>query len=126
NPEGRRVADLWDPAQDGACEAYGAAALLRMPTRVRIAWADDDVLRLETDAGEQVRLFHFDADADSGAARTLQGDSSAEWAMPLRRAGGPGLVLGAGGPPPGGYLEVTTTNLLPGWLRRNGVPYSEN
>ena len=33
NDEGRRVADQWDPAQDGACEAYGAAALLRMPTR---------------------------------------------------------------------------------------------
>jgi hypothetical protein len=29
NDEGRRVADQWDPSQDGACEAYGAAALLR-------------------------------------------------------------------------------------------------
>ncbi len=25
----------------------------------------------------------------------------------------------------GGSLTVTTTNMLPGWLRRNGVPYSD-
>jgi hypothetical protein len=30
-----------------------------------------------------------------------------------------------GPPPPGGSLKVTTTNLSAGWLRRNGVPYSE-
>ena len=29
NDEGRRVADLWEPSQDGGCEAYGAAALMR-------------------------------------------------------------------------------------------------
>jgi hypothetical protein len=23
-------------------------------------------------------------------------------------------------------LKVVTTNILPGWLRRNGVPYSQN
>ena len=55
NDEGRRVADQWDPAQDGACEAYGAAALLRMPTRLRIRWDGDDAARLETDAGRQTR-----------------------------------------------------------------------
>jgi hypothetical protein len=27
-------------------------------------------------------------------------------------------------PPPGGALVVVTGNLAPGWLRRNGVPYS--
>ena len=31
----------------------------------------------------------------------------------------------AGGPPPPRALKVVTTNLLEGWLRRNGVPYSE-
>ena len=25
-----------------------------------------------------------------------------------------------------GSLKVTTTNVLPGWLSRNGIPYGEN
>ena len=44
NDEGRRVADTGTAAQDGACEAYGAAALMRMPTRLRIRWDGDDTL----------------------------------------------------------------------------------
>ena len=55
NDEGRRVADQWDSSQDGRCEAYGAAALLRMPTRLRIRWDGADRLVLETDAGRQTR-----------------------------------------------------------------------
>ena len=126
NTAGRRAADEWDPAQDGACEAYGAAALLRMPTRVRIEWEDDDTLRLETDAGRQTRLFEFDP-SPGIAARALQGRSEAEWVRPVRGPGGPGLGgAGRGGESSGGHLKVVTTNLLPGWLRRNGVPYSEN
>ena len=30
SPEGRRVADTWDPSKDGMCEAYGAAGLMRI------------------------------------------------------------------------------------------------
>ncbi len=60
NDEGRRVADLWTEAQDGSCLAFGAAAVLRMPTRVHITWADDSTLKLETDNGGQTRLFRFD------------------------------------------------------------------
>ncbi len=60
NAEGRRVADLWTDAQDGSCLAFGAAAVLRMPTRVHITWADDSTLKIETDNGAQTRLFHFD------------------------------------------------------------------
>ena len=59
NPEGRRAGSAWDPAKDEAagvqCRAYGAAGLMRMPTRVRIAWADPQTLKLETDAGRQTR-----------------------------------------------------------------------
>jgi hypothetical protein len=41
--------------------------------------------------------------------------------------GGPGGPPARGGGPPtrGGDLKVTTTNLSGGWLRRNGVPYSD-
>src|SRR5579863_4442007 len=40
SPEGRRVADTWDPAKDEAagdqCKSYGAAAIMRVPGRVHI------------------------------------------------------------------------------------------
>jgi hypothetical protein len=126
NDEGRRVADQWTEAQDGACEAYGAAALLRMPTRVRIRWEGEDRLVVETDAGRQTRTLAFGAAAPA-APRSLQGQSAARWVTPPRPTGGPGLAGAGGGPErAGGYLEVKTTNLTGGWLRRNGVPYSED
>ena len=44
NPEGRRVAALWDPAKDEAsgeaCRSYGAAALLQVPGRLHIGVGD--------------------------------------------------------------------------------------
>ena len=49
NPAGRAEADKWTPAMDGRCEAYGAGGLMRMPTRVRISWQDDNTLKIETD-----------------------------------------------------------------------------
>src|SRR5437870_1150077 len=63
NDEGRRVASTWDPAKDEAageqCKAYGAAAIMRVPGRLHITWADDNTLRIDTDAGTQTRLLHF-------------------------------------------------------------------
>jgi hypothetical protein len=127
NQKGRAAADAWDPATDGSCKAYGAAALMRMPTRLRIRWESDTVLTLETDAGRQRRSLRFrepNAAAVDPGPPTLQGSSTAQWQRPAPPIGG---VIGApaGPPPSGGSLEVTTTNLLPGWLRRNGVPYSD-
>jgi hypothetical protein len=121
---GRQLANAWDPSQDGACEAYGAAGLMRMPTRLRIDWDGDDVIEIRTDAGRQTRRLEFADDASPGP-RSLQGFSHAEWERP---AGGRSLFAprgGGPGGPQGGYLVVTTDTLLPGWLRRNGVPYSE-
>jgi hypothetical protein len=124
NDEGRRVADQWTEVQDGACEAYGAAALLRMPTRLRIRWQGDDALVIETDAGRQTRTLSFGAAAPP-AAPSLQGQTSAKWVTPPRPAGGPGLAgAGGGNARAGGYLEARTTGLSGGWLRKNGVPYS--
>jgi hypothetical protein len=136
NAEGRRVTNLWDPSKDGMCEAYGVGGIMRMPGRLRISWQDDNTLKIETDAGEQTRLLRFAAPAGPGAApvsaqssqRTLQGTSVAEWQRPggafdafLERGGGAG---GAGRR--WGSLKVVTTNHTGGWLRRNGVPYSQN
>jgi len=116
-PAARKIADGWDAAKEAAsgepCKAYGAPALLRVPGRLRISWLDDQTLKLETDAGQQTRLFHFGAWKSPGGARTLQGDSVAEW-----EGGGRGATDGS--------LKVTTTNLKGGFLRKNGVPYSDN
>src|SRR5215204_724155 len=59
NPEGRRVAELWDPSKDGLCEAYGVGGIMRMPGRLRISWQDDSTMKIETDAGQQTRLLRF-------------------------------------------------------------------
>jgi hypothetical protein len=134
--EGRRVADTWDVSQDGLCQANGVGGLMRLPGRLRISWQDDNTLKIETDAGVQTRLLRFpvpgtpaspvSAAAAAGAC-SLQGTSVAEW----QRAGGAFdafLERGAGGAAPQrwGGLRVTTTNHTGGWLRRNGVSYSQN
>jgi hypothetical protein len=125
NAEGRRVADTWDLTKDNAageqCRAFGAAAIMRVPTRVRIAWADDMTLKLESDAGTQTRLFRFASAATSSGDTTWQGVSEASWSKQQQTRG-----LGFGAPPQGpGVLKVVTTHMKPGYLRSNGVPYSD-
>jgi hypothetical protein len=123
-PEARKIADAWDPAKEEAsgelCKSYGAPAILRVPGRLHVTWQDDQTLKMDTDAGKQTRTFHFGAPAASALAKasaggphTIQGDSVAEW-----EAGGRGGTDST--------LKVTTTNLKAGFLRKNGVPYSEN
>lgn len=118
-PAGQALANAWDPAKDTAagaqCKAYGAAGLMRIPTRLKINWANDNVLRIETDAGKQVRLMKFGTAQDSVGAGTLQGVSKARWEIQRER----------GNPDVSGSLEVVTTQMAPGYVRRNGVPYSE-
>jgi hypothetical protein len=124
SPAGRAIAMAWDPKTDGSCKAFGAAAVMRMPTRVRISWADDVTLKIETDNGQQTRLLHFGAGRPPGAP-SLQGDSAADWQRTLPPNNPFGINFPGGPPPPpGGSLRVVTTNLSGGWLRRNGVPYS--
>jgi hypothetical protein len=124
--EGRKVADLWDPAQlasDG-CKAYGAAAVMRVPGRLRITWENDTTLRIDTDAGQQTRRLYFDKSQKPKPERTWQGNSAAEWDR-ITQPGGLGVSLQQGMGKPGA-LKVLTTNLKAGYLRKNGVPYSED
>jgi hypothetical protein len=158
NPAGVAAANIWDPSKDGLCEAYGVGGIMRMPTRLRISWQDDTTLKIETDAGQQTRLLHFQPPPAPGARgpsavagpapsavagpapsavegppatntgpRTLQGYSVAEWQRSVGfDAFGFGLTPERGAAPQRwGSLRVVTTNMLPGWLRRNGVPYSD-
>jgi hypothetical protein len=157
-PMGRQLADGWDPAKDEAageaCRAFGAGGIMRQPTRLRIAWKDENSLEIKTDSGEQTRLFHFERTAAADTEPSWQGRSVAEWmggapaapffvlVAPTREAatargaaanrepppGAPAAAArGAARPasaPPAGALKVTTTGLKPGYLRKNGVPYS--
>lgn len=116
NAAGTKAAGSWDPATEGSCLAYGAGGLMRMPTRLNITWENPTTLKIDTDAGQQTRRLLF-APGPPGA-RSLQGHSVAAWERPAGGRGGPA--------PMGGNLKVTTTNLTAAWLRRNGVPYSEN
>jgi hypothetical protein len=151
NQRGRQVADGWDPAADAAageaCRAFGAGGIMRLPTRLKVAWTDESTLRIETDLGIQARVLHFNHTGPADAAPSWQGNSLAEWlgvpppANPFgalvaptqeaaaargRAAAGPtGGATRAAAPAPRGSLKVVTTNLRPGYLRKNGVPYSE-
>jgi len=105
NPEGQKVANTWDPAKAATdCKYYGAAGLLRNPLRVHLSWKDAETLLLETDHGKQTRVLNFTS-AGGHREPSMQGHSVAAWEAPS--------------------LKVVTTGLLPGYLRKNGVPYSE-
>ena len=167
NADGDKIGKAWDPAADVAnkneCKPFGAAGILRLPTRVRFEWVDDKTLKMDMDLGTQTRLLHFDKSPPTGE-RTWQGYANAEWidlpppargrgggaAVPLPPAGaapagsarggtpaqgdaaaggrGGGRAAGRGAPPPApsGGLKVVTTHLREQYLRRNGVPVSEN
>lgn len=128
NAEGKRVADMWDLQQDKAsaeeCKAFGAAGIMRLPLRAHITWQDDQTLKVELDSGSQTRLFHF-TPAPAPDERTWQGVSAAEWFKQPQQTG---LGFGGGGARglAGGNLKVVTTHMRGGYLRKNGVPYSED
>ena len=129
NPEGRRVGLLWDPAKDEAageaCRGYGAPAIMRIPGRLHVTWQDDSTLKIETDAGTQTRLLHFGGKPPAQAKPGWQGFSVAQWEQPVRGTGTPLPGLGATRQGTAGRsLEVVTTQLRPGYLRKNGAPYS--
>ncbi len=129
NAEGRKIAEQWDPKRDEAtgeqCRSYGAAAIMRVPERLHITWTDNHTLRVETDAGQQVRLLHFGGTPSPSTTPSWQGYSVADWEG-LRPRAIVGTVAGglAAAKPSGeGYLKVVTTQLRPGYLRKNGLPY---
>jgi hypothetical protein len=121
NTAGRKIADAWDPARDEAsgsqCKAYGAAAIMRVPGRLHISWQDVQTLRIDAEAGAQTRLVHFGPSRAEGGKPQWQGESRGEWQ--IVRGGKRFQRKDAGG------LKVLTSRMRPGYLRKNGVPYSD-
>jgi hypothetical protein len=115
-PTARKVADAWDPAKDEAageqCKAYGAGGIIRLPGYLRISWQDDNTMKMELTAGTQTRIFNFRA-GQPPAEPSWQGYSVASWQYTRQ-------------PPRSGELKVETSRLRPGYLLKNGVPYSAN
>jgi hypothetical protein len=124
NAEARKVMDAWDPAKDEAsgeaCRGYGAAGIMRLPGRLHITWENDNTLKMDLDTGTQTRRFVFGAAPPPASEPTWQGTSTARWMSPPVGRGGRGER------PQAGQLVVTTTRMRPGYLRKNGVPYSAN
>lgn len=121
NPAGRKLADGWDMARDvaegNACRPFGVGNIMRMPGRLQVTWPDPNTLKIDYDAGTQTRLLHFDKSLTPPAEKTWQGWSVAEWQF----------VRGEGrGNARAGSLKVVTRGMRAGYLRKNGVPYSEN
>jgi hypothetical protein len=141
-----------DNAAGLQCKAFGVGGVMRQPGRLRISWQDDNTLKLEFDAGTQTRLLYFNKAQTPPTEKTWQGFSLAEWQGPGVGGGGaappgPGPEAGGaavavpggggrglrGGPPPknlgaisvGAAVKVVTTGQREGYLRKNGVPYSE-
>src|SRR4051812_36924110 len=122
-----KVGDAWNPDADTAagnqCKSYGAPAIMRVPGRFHFSWDDDRTMKIEIDSGTQTRLLRFSTPGASlprAESRGWQGDSVAEWDM---QPAGRGAAASA---PRRGSLKVVTTNLKSGYLRKNGIPYSED
>jgi len=136
NPEARKIAMAWDPDKDIAegtqCKAYGAVGVMQRPGRLHIFWKDPTTLEIDADSGTQTRLLHFgQASAPPGTESTWQGYSTAQWIIRGRPVTDFTRVVLPRDPPfPGrgqdGSLKVVTTKMRPGYIRKNGVPYSEN
>jgi len=136
NDAGQKAANAWDPQKDIAageqCKPFGAGGVMRMPIRLRVSWQDDATLKVEIDNGQQARLFRFGSSPAPRGAPQWQGHSVASWetvaeGQGIAPAGGGGGGRGAGANPAAqlsGAMKVITTNMRPGYLRRNGVPYS--
>jgi hypothetical protein len=129
NAAGQKIVDAWDPEKDtasgNACKAYGAAALMRVPARFHFTWQDDNTMKVEVDSGTQTRLFHFGA-SQPPAGSSLQGYSVADWQPALGgRFGRGGQGQPGAAAQNGGSLHVITDHLSGGYLRKNGIPYSD-
>jgi len=139
NDLGIEVANGWDLEADNAaglqCRAFGAARIMRVPTRLQISWEDDYTLRIDTDAGSQIRRFNFSRQGhrpmlsmmleNANQERSWQGYSVAAWENIMINRARMFYRPGSEGPP-GGNLKVITTRMTPGYLRPNGAPYSED
>ena len=127
---GRLVGAPRDEADGKQCKALTAPWAMQRPGRLHITWDDPNTLKIEADAGTQTRTIHFGPAPAQLGTPSWQGHSNANWRVNGRvliDTGGLGLVpaLRQSGTSTSGTLTIVTTNMLPGYIRKNGVPYSD-
>ncbi len=117
NDAARQFADSWDPGRialpEEQCRVHVSPYIYRGPTNLRI-WEEkhpktQDVIAIKhyTSTYEQTRTIWMDGRPHPGpnAAHTWMGFSTGRW--------------------DGDMLVVETTHLKQGWVRRNGLPMSD-
>ena len=119
NASGRREADTWDPQRD---EAAGEAC---RACQERPNSANDHPAGLGSAARKaDLAAWPADHNARSSARRSELARRRRKTTKKTqrRRAG----MFGGPPPKPGGALKVVTSRIRPGYLRKNGVPFSAN
>jgi hypothetical protein len=109
NDAAKAIADNWDP-EDGykpenQCKMHGAAYIMRSPIRFFLEYEDEVTIsiKIELEMGRE-RKIYLDGRPAEGPP-TEMGHSVGVWN--------------------GDMLTVTTTNMTEKYIRRNGVPNSE-
>lgn len=109
NDAAKAIADKWDP-EDGykpenQCKMHGAAYIMRSPIRFFLEYENDVTIsiKIELEMGRE-RKIYLDGRPAEGPP-TEMGHSVGVWN--------------------GDMLTVTTTNMTEKYIRRNGVPNSE-
>ena len=110
NDAARAIANKWNP-EDGykpenQCKMHGAAYMMRAPIRFFLSYADDVTIsiKIELEMGLERKIYLDGRPVPDGPA-TDMGHSVGVWH--------------------GDRLTVTTTNMTEKYVRRNGVPNSE-
>jgi len=117
NDAARRYAETWDPASltvpEEQCRVHVSPYIYRGPMQLNI-WLERDpftrelvAIRHRISTFDQERVIYMDGRAHPArqAAHTWMGFSTGAWN--------------------GDMLTVTTTHIKKGWIRRNGIPQSD-
>ena len=117
NDAARQFAESWDPSRitlpEEQCRVHVAPYILRGPTNLRV-WVEKDpktqdviAIKMYSSTYEQTRTIWMDGRLHPGpnVAHTWMGFSTGRW--------------------DGDMLIVDTTHLKQGWIRRNGIPMSD-
>ncbi|HAY46892.1 MAG TPA: hypothetical protein DCY55_11510 [Gammaproteobacteria bacterium] len=110
NDAAKAIAEKWDPNDgykpENQCKMHGAAYIMRSPIRIFIENEDDATIsiKIELEMGRERKIYLDGRTAPEGPP-TDMGHSVGVWE--------------------GDMLTVTTTNMTEKYVRRNGVPNSE-
>ena len=123
NGAGRAMANTWDPDKDIAageqCKSYGAPGLMRVPGRVHITWQDEKHFKGRDGFRRADPDFPFQRSTAGGREAFSAGLFRSHMGWPASRTRSPRTDASR-------FSQGSDDHLKPGYLRKNGVPYSAN